>query len=89
MYGLALGADIQGRTLGDVLHVHLGDHVVAGDRLKLGEVELVVREVKDGRIHRVGLELEDTRVHLPVTRALRKLKHPLKTWRAFRRLTGI
>ena len=89
MYGLALGADIQGRTLGDVLHAHLGDHVVAGDRLKLGEVELVVREVEDGRIHRVGLELEDTRAHLPVTRALRKLKHPLKTWRAFRRLTGI
>jgi len=24
-----------------------------------------------------------------VTRALRKLKHPMKTWRAFRRLTGV
>ncbi|MBV5324417.1 MAG: potassium/proton antiporter [Rhodospirillaceae bacterium] len=89
MYGLQLGTDAKGRSLGDFLHDRLGDQVVAGDRFKLGDIELVVREAKDGRIQRVGLELEDTRVHLPVTRALRKLKHPMKTWRAFRRLTGV
>ena len=89
MYGLQLGADAKGRSLGDFLHDRLGDQVVAGDRFKLGDIELVVREAKDGRIQRIGLELEDTRVHLPVTRALRKLKHPMKTWRAFRRLTRV
>ncbi|MBK8160849.1 MAG: potassium/proton antiporter [Rhodospirillaceae bacterium] len=89
MYGLQLGIDAKGRSLGDFLHDRLGEHVVAGDRFKLGEIELVVREAKEGRIQRIGLELEDTRVHLPVTRALRKLKHPMKTWRAFRRLTGV
>jgi cell volume regulation protein A len=88
-YGLPLGTDLKGRKIGDVLHDRLGEHVVAGDRVKLGDIELVVREAKDGRIVRVGLELEDTRIHLPVTRALRKLKHPMKTWRAFRRLTGV
>ncbi|MBL8708941.1 MAG: potassium/proton antiporter [Rhodospirillaceae bacterium] len=89
MYGLTLGPVARGRPIGEVLHDELGDHVVAGDRVKFGEIELVVREARDGRITRVGLELEDTRVHLPVTRALRKLRHPVKTWRAFRRLTGL
>jgi cell volume regulation protein A len=88
-YGLPVGNVPKEMTLGDFLHERLGGHVVAGDRLKLGEIELVVRQAKEGRIQRVGLELEDTRVHLPVTRTLRKLKHPMKTWRAFRRLTGL
>lgn len=86
MYGIDLGPSAKGRKIGDVLHDEMGERVVAGDRLKFNEIELVVREAKDGRIRRIGLELEDTRMHLPVTRALRKLKHPLKSWRAFRRL---
>jgi len=89
IYGLPIGSVPKELTLSNYLHDRLGDHVVAGDRLKLGEIELVVREAKEGRIVRVGLELEDTRAHLPVTRTLRKLKHPMKTWRAFRRLTGV
>ncbi len=88
-YGLPIGTVAKDLSLGDYLHERLGEHVVAGDRFKLGEIELVVRAVKDGSIAEVGLELEDTRVHLPVTRTLRKLKHPMKTWRAFRRLTGL
>lgn len=87
MYGIDLGPGAKGRKIGAVLHDELGEQVVAGDRLKLNEIELVVREARDGRIRRIGLELEDTRMHLPVTRALRKLKHPLKSWRAFRRLS--
>ncbi|WP_374385062.1 potassium/proton antiporter [Dongia sp.] len=89
LYGLPVGQVAKDLTLGAYLHERLGDQVVPGDRLKLGEIELVVREARDGRIQRIGLELEDTRVHLPVTRTLRKLKHPMKTWRAFRRLTGV
>lgn len=88
MYGLSLGPDAKGRQIGEVMHDALGEQVVTGDRLKFGEIELVVREARDGRIRRIGLELEDTRIHLPVTRALRKLKHPVKSWRAFRRLNA-
>ncbi len=36
------------QTLSAFLHERLGDHVVAGDRLKLGEIELVVREAQRG-----------------------------------------
>ena len=79
IYGLPIGPVPKELTLGAFLHERLGEHVVAGDRLKLGEIELVVREAKDGRIVRVGLELEDTRAHLPVTRTLRKLKHPSRS----------
>ncbi|WP_374307716.1 potassium/proton antiporter [Dongia sp.] len=89
IYGLPIGPVAKDLSLGAFLHERLGEQVVAGDRLKLGEIELVVRKARDGRIVRVGLELEDTRVHLPVTRTLRKLKHPMKTWRAFRRLSGL
>lgn len=89
MYGIDLGPGARGRRIGDVLHDAMGDHVVAGDRVKFNEIELVVREARDGRMRRIGLELEDTRIHLPVTRALRKLKHPLKSWRAFRRLNRL
>ncbi len=89
IYGLPIGTVAKELSLGHFMHERLGEHVVAGDRLKLGAIELVVRDAKEGRIVRVGLELEDTRAHLPVTRVLRKLKHPMKTWRAFRRLTGV
>ncbi|WP_374656419.1 potassium/proton antiporter [Dongia sp.] len=89
IYGLPIGVAAKDLSLGAFLHAQLGLHVVAGDRVKLGEIELVARDVKDGRIQRIGLELEDTRMHLPVTRTLRKLRHPMKTWRAFRRLSGL
>jgi cell volume regulation protein A len=51
------GPDLS-ETLGDLLHRRLGKRLVVGDRADLGEVELVVREVHDGRVHAIGLELE-------------------------------
>lgn len=55
-------------TLGDLLHQRLGKTLVVGDRLELGEVELVVREIRDGRVSSVGLELETRRKHVQATR---------------------
>jgi cell volume regulation protein A len=72
LYGLSLnkltkGASLpaaSGETLGDLLHRHLGKRLVVGDRVDLGDVELVVRDVRDGRAHMIGLELETRRKRL-------------------------
>jgi potassium/hydrogen antiporter len=55
-------------TLGDLLHQRLGKTLVVGDRLELGDVELVVREVQNGRASSVGLELETRRQRLQASR---------------------
>lgn len=55
-------------TLGDLLHQRLGKTLVVGDRLELGDVELVVREVLNGRASSVGLELETRRQRLQASR---------------------
>jgi cell volume regulation protein A len=57
------GPDLS-ETLGDLLHRQLGKRLVVGDRADLGDVELVVREVQDGRVHSVGLELENRQQRL-------------------------
>ncbi|MEQ1440152.1 potassium/proton antiporter [Fontimonas sp. SYSU GA230001] len=55
-YGLAPPPDSSGRTLGDVVQRHL-PHPVVGDRLRLGELELVVRKVEGDRPVDLGLRL--------------------------------
>jgi cell volume regulation protein A len=61
-------------TLGDLLHRQLGKRLVIGDRLSLGEVELVVRDVRDGRVQSIGLELETRKQRLQGDRLLSWLK---------------
>lgn len=85
VYGLPLGPQAQGRSLGEYLHERMGKMLVVGDRLNLGEVELVLREVKEGRAVTIGLELETVRQHLPATRAWRKVRHPRRFAKAWLR----
>jgi cell volume regulation protein A len=89
VYGLDLGEHRSGETLADFMHERLGSIAVVGDRLRLGEVELVVRTVKDGRVKMVGLELEDQRERLPARRAARRFRRRALVWseRARRALT--
>ena len=61
-------------SLGDLLHHQLGKRLVVGDRLSLGEVELVVRDVRDGRVQSIGLELETRKQRLQSDRILSWLK---------------
>ncbi len=61
-------AAIWDESLGDLLHQRLGKTLVVGDRLELGEVELVVREVHGGRVSSIGLELETRRQRLQASR---------------------
>jgi cell volume regulation protein A len=93
VYGLDLGTHRSGETLADFMHERLGKIAVVGDRVRLGEVELVVRSVKEGRVRTVGLELEDQREKLPARRAARRLRRRAlvwsqRSWRAIRQKRG-
>lgn len=56
-YGISFPDARPGQTLGDYLANRFHNQPVVGDTIDLGPVELVVREIKDGRIARVGLKL--------------------------------
>jgi cell volume regulation protein A len=56
LYGFSLGPDVARLTLEDLLREQFARPVV-GDRIKLGSVEFVVREMRNERIVRVGLKL--------------------------------
>ena len=58
LYGLPVPADAADVTLADYLVQRLGKHPVAGDRVPLGDVELVAHAVDHGVIRTVGIELE-------------------------------
>jgi potassium/hydrogen antiporter len=83
LYGIPLEPAEAAQPLGEVLLRHLDRLPVVGDRVRLGEVELVVREMEEDRITRVGIELD------PATqerRSLDLLVAPLRVWRE--RLVG-
>ena len=90
VYGLDLGQHRQGETLSDFMHERLGPYAVVGDRVRIAEIELVVRQARNGRVTLVGLELEDQRAKLPVRRAARRMRRRMILWsrRVARRLFG-
>jgi cell volume regulation protein A len=57
VYGFEVPAEHAGRTLGQYLDDRAHGRVVVGDRTRLGNATLVVREVENGRVRRVGLKL--------------------------------
>ena len=57
VYGFEVPAGAADRTLAQVLDETFRGRVVVGDRLRLGGAELVVREIEDGRVTRVGLRV--------------------------------
>jgi potassium/hydrogen antiporter len=57
VYGLAVPEDASGKSLADYLAEAFHGRAVVGDRVRLGGAELVVREIDNGRITRVGLRL--------------------------------
>ena len=54
-----------GRPLADIVRARLGRKPLLGDRIRLGDIELIVRGVRGDRITEVGIELD------PRTRARR------------------
>jgi len=57
VYGFAIPASAAEKTLARYLDESFRGRVVVGDRVGLGGAELVVREIEDGRVSRVGLRL--------------------------------
>jgi potassium/hydrogen antiporter len=67
LYDFPIPDEAKTMTLGEFVAGRLARRPVAGDRVRVGDVELIVREVEDGRITRIGIELEPiTRAWLPV-----------------------
>jgi potassium/hydrogen antiporter len=83
LYGIPITPGEAALPLGEVLLQHLDRLPVVGDRVRLGEVELVVREMDGDRITRVGIELDPAAQE---RRSLDLLVAPLRRWRE--RLTG-
>jgi cell volume regulation protein A len=80
-YGIPFEPLEQGTALADFLATRLGPDAVAGDRVRLGPVELVVQEIAGGRATKVGLELEAPDERLPVLRFAHRLRD---AWRGLR-----
>ena len=57
MYGLTVPAGASDKTLAQYLFEVFHGRVVIGDRVALGNAQLVVREIEDGKVTRVGLRL--------------------------------
>ena len=56
-YGLEAPKGADGKSLADYLDRAFHGRAVVGDRVRIGAAELVVREIENGRISRVGLRL--------------------------------
>ena len=56
-YGLEAPEEATAKSLADYLDEAFHGRAVVGDRVRLGAAELVVREIENGRISRVGLRL--------------------------------
>ena len=77
LYDLTVPEADRAIPVGDFLEQKLRGKAVAGDRVALGGVELVVRDMADARITRVGIELE------PESWSRRHIG-PLRAWLAAR-----
>jgi len=57
-YDLPLGSDHDSATVSDLFRREFRQDLEEGDRVHLGPVDLIVREMRDGRIVAVGLSLD-------------------------------
>ncbi len=57
-YGIPVAADIADRTIAGLFAAARSKHPVVGDRLRIGEVMLIVQETQGDRVSLAGLELD-------------------------------
>ncbi|HYD98090.1 MAG TPA: potassium/proton antiporter, partial [Alphaproteobacteria bacterium] len=60
LYGIAIGAEPPALTLAELFHREFGAALEVGDRLRIGQVELIARDVAEGAVEAVGLAVEPT-----------------------------
>lgn len=70
LYGLPVDEKDRKEPVGPFVRRRLRHEAVVGDRLRWGPVELVVREIRNGRITSVGIELEPE--EHPILRGFRR-----------------
>ncbi len=73
MYAIPFEPLMLSETLDEFMRTRLGGSAVVGDRVSIGPVELVVRDVDKSKITRVGLEVEPAEERLPALRLLHRL----------------
>lgn len=84
IYGFEVRPKDREQTVDDYIRQHLRRKVVAGDRLRVGPVELVVRDMAGGKVAHFGVELdpdEPWRVRLrrlPVLKLARRARDRLR-----------
>jgi potassium/hydrogen antiporter len=79
MYGVPFEPLDFDRTLAEFLHQRLDGNIVVGDRVKIGDIELVVRALRKDQVVKVGLEVEPEAERLPILRFWRRLVRMLRT----------
>ncbi|MBL8698997.1 MAG: potassium/proton antiporter [Alphaproteobacteria bacterium] len=72
LYGIPFEPLMHNETLDQFMRMRLGGSAVVGDRIAIGPVELIVRDVEKGHVVRVGLEVEPAEERLPALRLLRR-----------------
>jgi len=83
LYGFTVGPKEREHTLESLMHLRLGKKINAGERLHLGEVELIALEVSEGTPHLIGLDLDPPMRESTLQRLRRRL---VETMRALREL---
>jgi cell volume regulation protein A len=73
MYGVPFEPLDFDKSLADFLKLRLGGNIVVGDRVKIGDIELVVRELRKDQVVKVGLEIEPEAERLPILRFWRRV----------------
>ncbi len=73
LYGVPFEPVYHDRTLAEFMNMRLGQNVVVGDRIKIGDIELVVRALRKEKISKVGLEIEPEAERLPILRLWRRV----------------
>ncbi len=90
MYGLPLALDNAKLTLGDLFKREFRQPEL-GDRISMGAVDLIVRDIRDGMVSCIGLALEPTRITRPRVLLFQPpgdiiaVLRTLRSWLAFRR----
>jgi potassium/hydrogen antiporter len=87
-YGLPLGREARGETAARFLRRRLGHEAAVGDRLRVGAVDLVVREIDRDGVASVGVDLEPADVSLAPRRLLRLWAALRGAYAALRRRRG-
>lgn len=87
LYGVPVDPDERNLPLGAFLKRRLPPRPVVGDWVKVGEVELVVTELADDAVAKIGVALEPETRKLTIARAWQRTREEIgRAWRRLRRL---